>query len=81
MRDEAAQAAADAAIATTATKVTYTGAGMTISGWFFSSEFAVLMGVIIGVAGFIVNWYYRHKQDRREQVEHERRMRDYEDPK
>lgn len=81
MRDEAAQAAADAAIATTASKVTYTGAGMTISGWFFSSEFAVLMGVIIGVAGFIVNWYYRHKQDRREQVEHERRMRDYEDPK
>jgi ABC-type transport system involved in cytochrome bd biosynthesis fused ATPase/permease subunit len=81
MRDEATQAAVDATIATAASKATYTGAGMTIGGWVLSSEFAVLVGLILGVAGFIVNWYYRHKQDRREQVEHERRMRDYEDPK
>lgn len=77
MKDQVAQHAFDATVASTATKVTYTGAGMTISGWFLSSEFAVLMGVIIGVAGFIVNWYYRHKEDRRQQAEHERRMRGY----
>ena len=86
MKDQVAQQAADAAIASTATKVTYTGAGMTISGWFLSSEFAVLMGVVIGVAGFIVNWYYRHKenlrqqaQDLRSQAEHELRMQQLRD--
>lgn len=47
---------------------------MTLTGWFFSSEFAVLMGVLIGVAGFLVNWYYRHKQDRRDQAAHDLRM-------
>jgi len=86
MKDQVAQQAADAAIASTASKVTYTGAGMTISGWFLSSEFAVLMGVVIGVAGFIVNWYYRHKenlrqqaQDTRAQAEHELRMQQLRD--
>jgi Bacteriophage holin family, superfamily II-like len=51
----------DTALAATGSKATYTGSGMILSGWLFSSEFAVLMGIIIGVAGFIVNWYYRHK--------------------
>ena len=71
----------DAAIAAAGSKATYTGAGMTISGWFLSSEFAVLIGMLIGVAGFGVNWYYRHKEDARQQAEHERRMREFdEDP-
>ena len=51
----------DAAISAGASKATYTGVGMTLGGWFFSSEFAVLMGVVIGVAGLMVNWYYKHK--------------------
>lgn len=55
-------------------KATYTGAGMTLSGWLLSSEFAVLAGLILGVAGFLVNWYYKHKADRRAQREHEARM-------
>jgi hypothetical protein len=69
----------DAAIAAAGSKVTYTGAGMTISGWFLSSEFAVLIGMLIGVAGFAVNWYYRHKEDARQQAEHERRMREFDE--
>ncbi|MEN6304212.1 MAG: holin, partial [Armatimonadia bacterium] len=60
----------DATIAAASSKATYTGAGMTIGGWFMSSEFAVLMGIVIGVAGFFVNWYYRHKEDKRQQLEH-----------
>lgn len=51
----------DAALAATGSKATYTGSGMVLSGWLFSSEFAVFVGVVIGIAGFIVNWYYRHK--------------------
>lgn len=69
----------DAAIAAAGSKATYTGAGMTISGWFLSSEFAVLIGMLIGVAGFAVNWYYRHKEDARQQAEHERRMREFDE--
>ena len=68
----------DATIAAAGSKATYTGAGMTISGWLLSSEFAVLMGIVIGVAGFLVNWYYKHKEDKRQQAEHERRMGLYE---
>ncbi len=48
-------------MAATGSKATYTGAGMTISGWFLSSEFAVLVGILMGVSGFLVNWYYKHK--------------------
>ena len=55
------QQAIDTALAAAGSKATYTGSGMVLSGWFFSSEFAVLVGILIGVAGFLVNWYYRHK--------------------
>lgn len=53
--------AIEATIAATGSKATYTGAGMTIGSWFLSSEFGVLMGVVIGVSGLLVNWYYKHK--------------------
>ena len=64
----------DATVAAAGSKATYTGAGMTIGGWFLSSEFAVLVGMLVGVAGLLVNWYYKHKQDRRLQREHDARM-------
>ncbi len=70
----ATQHTIDAAISASASKATYTGAGMTIGGWFLSSEFAVLVGMLVGVAGLLVNWYYKHKQDRRLQREHDARM-------
>jgi ABC-type transport system involved in cytochrome bd biosynthesis fused ATPase/permease subunit len=81
MKDQIAQQAFDATVASAASKATYTGAGMTIGGWFLSSEFAVLMGVVIGVAGFVVNWHYKHKEDKRRQAEHERRMREFDEEK
>lgn len=68
--------AIDSTIAATAGKATYTGAGMSIFGWLTSNEFAVLIGACVAVGGFIVNWYYRHKEDKRQQEEHDRRMRE-----
>lgn len=62
-------------IMTVSSKATYSGAGMSVGGWFLSSEFAVLTGLLIGFAGFLLNWYYRHKRDRREQLEHDERMK------
>ena len=64
----------DAAMATAGSKATYGGATTSIVGWMLSSEFGILVGVLLGVGGFCVNWYYRHKADKREQAEHERRM-------
>jgi hypothetical protein len=64
----------EATMAATGSKVTYGGAGATVFGWFTSNEFAVVAGVTIALGGFIVNWYYRHKEDRRRQAEHERKM-------
>jgi hypothetical protein len=61
-------------IATISGKTTYAGAGTTLAGWMLSSEFAVLAGLLLGVASFLVNTYYRIKQDRRDQREHELRI-------
>lgn len=79
----------DAAIAAAGSKATYAGSGVTITGWMLSSEFAVLVGMLLGVAGFVVNWYYRHKlarheirimteRNERERAEHRARMGMYE---
>jgi hypothetical protein len=72
------QATLDATLASVGSKATYTGATTSVLGWVLSSEFGILLGVTLGIGGFIVNWYYKFKQDRREQLEHERRMGLYE---
>lgn len=59
--EHATSHAIETTLAATGSKATYTGAGMTIGGWFLSSEFAVLVGMLLGVAGLAVNWYYKHK--------------------
>jgi hypothetical protein len=66
----------DAGIAAAASKSTYTGSGLMITGWLFSSEAAILVGMIVGVLGLAVNIYFRVKQDRREEREHKKRMKD-----
>lgn len=51
----------DAALAATGSKATYGGSATIIGGWWLSSEFAVLVGMIVGVIGLAVQWYYRRK--------------------
>lgn len=65
----------EATVAAAASKATYTGAGASVLGWLMSSQAGILFGIMLGVGGFIVNWYYKHKEDKRRQAEHERRMR------
>ena len=65
----------DTTMAALGSKATYTGAGASILGWIMSSEFGILVGIILGVAGFLINWYYKHKQDKREQELHDQRMK------
>lgn len=75
MATDTHQATVDAAIAAAASKATYGGAGASVVSWFLSSEFGMLMGIFIGLAGLAINWHYKHKEDKRRQAEHERRMR------
>jgi uncharacterized protein YqgC (DUF456 family) len=71
------QVAIDSAIAAAGSKATYTGAGTIIGSWFLSSEFGILIGMLLGVGGFIVNWFYKHRADRRQQAEHDLKMRQH----
>lgn len=68
------QATFEAAMATVGSKATYTGASTSAVAWILSSEFGILFGVLLGLAGFAVNLYFKRKQDKREQAEHDRRM-------
>lgn len=71
---EAHQATVDATMAAIGSKATFGGAGATLAGWLFSSQFSVIVGIVIGITGLAVNWYYKAKQDRREQAAHDKRM-------
>jgi heme/copper-type cytochrome/quinol oxidase subunit 2 len=68
----------DATMAAVGSKATYGGASATVASWFVSSEFGMLMGIFIGIIGLLINFYFKHKEDKRRQEEHDRRMGMYE---
>lgn len=70
-----AQETLDATIAAAGSKTTYAGATTSVAGWIFSSEFAALCGIIVGVVGLLVNYWFKRREDIRQQAEHEARMR------
>lgn len=55
--------AVEAVVAASASKATYGGA------------FTTGLGLLLGVAGLLVNLYFRHRQDRRDEREHTLRVR------
>jgi heme/copper-type cytochrome/quinol oxidase subunit 2 len=65
----------DATIAAAGHKATMGGAAASSVSWFLSSEFGVLCGIVIGVLGLLVNFWFRRREDKRHQAEHEARMR------
>jgi hypothetical protein len=80
MKQHVAQQTVDATIASAASKTTYGGASVTLGGWLVSSEAAVLAGILLGLAGFVVNLYFRSRADAREEAEHRARMRALQEP-
>lgn len=56
-------------------KVTQTGALTSVGSWIVSSEAGVIIGLIVGVSGLVMQWYFNRRRDKREQAEHEARMR------
>ena len=75
LKEHVAQQTVDATVASAASKTTYTGASVTLGGWLVSSEAAVLAGIVLGLAGFCVNLYFRSRADAREEEAHRARMR------
>lgn len=61
--------AIDLTIAATGSKITYAGAGVGGLGWFLSSEFVGVIGILIALAGFCVSWYYKRKASQRMEKE------------
>ena len=68
----------DTTMSALGSKATYTGASTSILAWVLSSEFGIFLGIVLGLGGFALNWYYKHKKDKREEAEHFRRMGMYE---
>lgn len=66
--------AIDVSMAAIGTKATYTGVGVSGLGWFLSNEFFGLAGILIGLAGLVITWYYKHKADARHTREHDIRL-------
>ncbi|MFW1903664.1 holin [Acinetobacter baumannii] len=62
---------------TAATKSMYAGGGVTLFGWYFQVSAATAIGLIITVLGFLVNFYFQFRRDRRERLEHAARMKGY----
>lgn len=54
----------------TASRVTYGGVGTSIVAGLAQIDWAMWVGVLVAIIGLIVNFYYKYKQDRREEEEH-----------
>lgn len=67
--------AAEAIVATVATRATYGGTGVSVIGWMLSSQGAVAIGIVISIAGFLVNTYYKRRADARHAALTEARLR------
>lgn len=60
----------ESTVAAAGARATYTGAGVSGLGWFFSNEFFGLAGVCIGLAGLFISWYYKRQALRLREREH-----------
>ena len=61
-------------VAAAANPVTGAGSATTVLSWMNGSEFGMWAGIVIGLVGLAVNFYYKRKNDRRAAEAHERYM-------
>lgn len=65
------QATAETATISASTKLTAGGSAVSVAGWITDSNIGLIAGILIGLAGLLVNWFYQYRRDRREQERHE----------
>ena len=53
-----------------ASKATGTGSAVTVVSWFANFDWGLWTGIAIGAAGLAVNFYFKLRSDRRNQVAH-----------
>lgn len=66
----------NAVMATIGSTTTKAGASASVLGWLISQEGLAFIGAAVAVIGMGINWYYKLKEDRRAQEEHDARMRE-----
>lgn len=66
----------ESVIAASASNATYTGASAAVLGFLAADTVTAVLGATVAVGGFITNWYYKYKEDKRRQQEHELRLRE-----
>lgn len=68
MADHAASGVAEVA-ASVATKATYAGSTATVFGALASIDWVAVTGLLIAIAGFILNAYFQIRKNKREELE------------
>lgn len=71
MRQEIGEATA----VSIANKAVGGGSAVTILGWLNSSNFGMWAGILIGVVGLLINWYYKHRGNARADEAHRAQLR------
>lgn len=69
IRDHIPNASLDITIASIASRGMGGGTAATIFGWFMSNEVLAFTGVAITLLGFIINFIFQRRRDKREQAE------------
>lgn len=72
-RFEAPEAAVESAVSSVATKMTMAGGAGGVIGFLSSSTGIAITGLLFAALGFVVNWWFRRKDDQRHQMEFELR--------
>ena len=54
--------------------MTYGGAGTAVVAGLSLSEVGVIIGIVVGIVGLCLQWYYAHRRDLREAEQHAKRM-------
>ena len=60
----------ETAAAEAASRVTYTGSGVSLAAWMMQIDWAMWTGIVIGVVGLLINWHYKRREDKRAEESH-----------
>lgn len=61
-------------LATLGDRAAGAGAGLGVFGWFLSSQFIGLAGLVVALIGVLISWHYKREANRRHVAEHVLRM-------
>jgi Flp pilus assembly protein TadB len=62
----------DASVAAAGSKATWTGSAVTVVSGITSSDIGMWAGIVIGVTGLVITWYFKQKAERRYEASNKR---------